>query len=140
MLGIILEQKDLPGWLHPIILGATTIPENWNAFDVFRDSFNHYSFGSVCQFFFEYIGGIRPKFEAPGFKEFELKPVVGGSLTWAEATYKTQYGTIISRWEKREESFVYFCEIPHGSKAHLTLPCGRKEVLTGGVYNFKISI
>lgn len=136
----ILEQKDLPGWLHPVILGATTIPENWNSFDVFRDSFNHYSFGSVCQFFFEYIGGIRPKFEAPGFKEFELKPVVGGTLTWAEATYKTQYGTIISRWEKRDSSLIYFCEIPHGTKAHLTLPCGRKEVLTGGIYNFKTSL
>ena len=47
--------------------------------DVFRDSFNHYSLGAVCQFLFEYVAGIRPV--KPGFKEFELSPVTGGSLT-----------------------------------------------------------
>lgn len=77
----LLEQTEAPGWLHPITIGATTIPENWNGFDVFRDSLNHYSIGAVCQFLFEYVAGIRPTFDAPGFKEFELKPVPGGSLT-----------------------------------------------------------
>lgn len=132
----ILEQTDFPGWLHPVTMGATTMIENWNGMDVFRDSFNHYSFGAVCQFFFEYIAGIRPTFDAPGFREFELRPVVGGSLTWAEAAFKTQYGVIRSRWERDGGKICYCCEVPNGTKARLILPDGRSEILTGGTYKF----
>lgn len=133
----ILEQTDKPGWLHPITLGATTMLENWDGMDVFRDSFNHYSFGAVCQFLFEYVAGIRPTFDAPGFREFELKPVIGGSLTWAEAEYKTQYGLIRSHWEKSETHFAYTCTVPAGTTAYLTLPDGKIEELTAGEYHFE---
>ena len=133
----ILEQADKPGWLHPITLGATTMLENWDGMDVFRDSFNHYSFGAVCQFLFEYIAGIRSTFAAPGFREFELHPVLGGSLTWAEASYRTQYGLIYSRWEKDGDRFVYTCTVPEGTRAHLTLPDGRTEMLRAGSYRFE---
>ena len=133
----ILEQTDKPGWLHPISLGATTILENWDGMDVFRDSFNHYSFGAVCQFLFEYVAGIRPSFDAPGFQEFGLKPIIGGSLTWAEASYQTQYGLIRSRWEKNGDRFIYSCTVPEGTTAHLTLPDGKTEVLHAGNYRFE---
>ena len=133
----ILEQTTAPGWLHPITLGATTMLENWNGMDVFRDSFNHYSFGAVCQFLFEYVAGIRPTFDAPGFKEFELRPVIGGSLSWAEGRYKTQYGTIESRWEREGTSFIYSCTVPEGTTAHLTLPDGSAKTLWAGTYRFE---
>ena len=130
----ILEQTDKPGWLHPITLGATTMLENWDGMDVFRDSFNHYSFGAVCEFLFAYVAGIRPSFDAPGFQKFELKPVLGGSLTWAEGKYKTRYGTIRSRWERSGDSYTYTCTVPDGTTAHLTLPDGRTGTLCAGNY------
>ena len=133
----ILEQTGAPGWLHPITLGATTMLENWNGMDVFRDSFNHYSFGAVCQFLFEYVAGIRPMFQTPGFKEFELRPVIGGSLTWAEGSYKTQYGTIESRWERDGKHFVYTCSVPAGTIAHLFLPISCAKTLSAGNYRFE---
>ena len=133
----ILEQTDAPGWLHPITLGATTMLENWDGMDVFRDSFNHYSFGAVCQFLFEYVAGTRPTFDAPGFKVFELRPVLGGSLTWAEGSYKTRYGTIRSRWERDGKNFVYTCTVPEGTTARLTLPDGTIKMLTAGNYRFE---
>ena len=133
----ILEQTTAPGWLHPITLGATTMLENWDGMDVFRDSFNHYSFGAVCQFLFEYVAGIRPTFDAPGFREFELKPIVGGSLTWAEGSYKTRYGVIRSRWERDGAKILYFCEIPQNTTARLTLPDGKMVTLPGGEYSFQ---
>ena len=132
----ILEQTSAPGWLHPITLGATTMLENWDGMDVFRDSFNHYSFGSVCQFLFEYVAGIRPMFHAPGFREFELKPLIGGSLTWAEGCYKTRFGMIRSRWERQGETLIYSCTVPEGTKANLVLPSGKTEVLDSGSYHF----
>jgi len=104
---------------------------------VFRDSFNHYSFGAVCQFLFEYVAGIRPTFDAPGFQEFELRPVIGGSLTWAEGSYKTRYGTIRSRWERDGKSFVYTCTVPEGTTARLTLPDGSAKTLSAGNYRFE---
>ena len=103
--------------------------ENWNGMDVFRDSFNHYSLGAVCQFLFEYIAGIRPV--QPGFREFELRPVIGGSLTWAEGNYKTHFGTILSRWQRNGDNVSYTCVVPSGTEARLTLPDDRECTLTG---------
>ena len=134
----LLEQTESPGWLHPILLGATTMLENWNGMDVFRDSFNHYSFGAVCQFLFEYVAGIRPRFDAPGFREFDLKPVIGGSLTWAKASHRIKDGPIESEWRKKDESILYCCAVPEGTKAHLTLPDGQKHILHPGRYSFQI--
>ena len=136
----ILEQTGAPGWLHPIALGATTMLENWNGMDLFQDSFNHYSFGAVCQFLFEYVAGIRPVFDAPGFREFVLAPVLGGSLTWARCQYKTRYGIIRSAWVRDKGRCTYSCEVPAGTTAHLNLPDGRKEVLTGGKYDFSFTL
>ncbi|MBQ6756925.1 MAG: family 78 glycoside hydrolase catalytic domain [Oscillospiraceae bacterium] len=127
----ILEQTEAPGWLHPIALGATTMLENWNGMDVFRDSFNHYSFGAVCQFLFEYVAGIRP---TVGFKEFELRPIIGGSLSWAEGSYRG----IKSRWEKTDSGVIYTCTVPQGTTARLSLPNGEKRILTGGEYTFEL--
>ena len=83
------------------------------------------------------MAGIRPSFDAPGFQEFGLKPIIGGSLTWAEASYQTQYGLIRSRWEKNGDRFIYSCTVPEGTTAHLTLPDGKTEVLHAGNYRFE---
>lgn len=135
----ILEQTTAPGWLHPIALGATTMLENWDGLDVFRDSFNHYSFGAVCQFLFEYAAGIRPTFDAPGFKKIILKPIPGGSFTWAEGTYKTKFGAICSGWVIKNGCFDYHCTIPEQTTAELTLPDGSTYQLKPGDYNYKIN-
>lgn len=136
----ILEQTDLPGWLHPVTAGATTMLECWDGMDKFRDSFNHYSFGAVCQFLFEYVAGIRPRFDQPGFRKFDLRPVMGGTLTWAKAEYKTRFGTIRSAWEREGDIFHYTCTVPEGTTACLTLPDGKKEILNSGEYEFSAKI
>ena len=134
----ILEQSTVPGWLHPVIMGATTMLENWDGLDVFRDSFNHYSFGAVCQFLFEYVAGIRPTFVAPGFEIIILKPTPGGSLSWAEGTYKTKFGVIRSGWKIEHGCFSYYCSIPDRATACLTLPDGTSYNLGAGNHVFKI--
>ena len=95
----ILEQTETPSWLSPILMGATTMPENWDGFDRFRDSFNHYSLGAVCQFLFEYIGGIRPRFDKPGFEEFDLIPVFlkKEAQLWYVATIDTRSPSFITK-------------------------------------------
>lgn len=137
----ILEQTDLPSWLHPVTAGATTMLECWDGMDKFRDSLNHYSFGAVCQFLFEYVAGIRPRFDQPGFLKFDLRPVMGGgTLTWAKAEYKTRFGMIRSAWEREGDIFHYTCTVPEGTTACLTLPDGKKEILNSGEYEFSAKI
>ena len=112
--------------------------ENWDGLDVFRDSFNHYSFGAVCQFLFEYVAGIRPTFEAPGFDKIILKPVVGGNLKFAKAFYKSKRGLICSQWEIKNEKFKYQCRVPENSTACLCLPDNTIHKLKAGKYHFEI--
>ena len=135
----LLEQEGIPGWMHSVLMGGTTITENWDGLDKFEGSFNHYSLGAVCQFLFEYIAGIRPVETVPGFKEFELKPLAGGSLTWAEGYYDCSYGRISSKWTRNENFFTYECKVPEQTTAHLTLPNGDKKILQAGEYSFCIN-
>ncbi len=132
----VLEQKTAPGWLYPITLGATTMPENWNGLNQFKSSFNHYSLGAVCQFLFEYVAGIRPV--KPGFSEFEIRPVIGGSLQWAQGEYKTEYGKITSRWQLEDEHVRFNFNVPEKTVCHLYLPDGTEKMLGGGSYEYVI--
>ena len=132
----ILEQEGMPGWLYPILQGATTISESWDGVDALEDSLNHYSYGAVCEFLFSYVGGIRPVFEKPGYEAFEIKPVIGGTLTYAKTTYESLYGTIISKWERCGDKTEYEFVIPINTTAYVKLPDGRTKTLGSGTYKF----
>lgn len=132
----ILENEELPGWLYPVKKGLTTIPENWGGVDLLEDSLNHYSYGAVCEFLFQYTAGIRLDPAHPGWKHFYLCPVPGGSLTWATAEQNTPFGKIISSWKMENGKISYRCVIPANTTATLILPNGRSEELTSGEYAF----
>ena len=134
----VLEQTEAPGWLHPVLEGATTILEDWTGFENHINSFNHYSYGAVCDFLFGKVAGIEPMIEHPGYKEFTIQPVIGGSLTNAEAVYKSQYGIISSKWEKAGDKISFEFKVPVNTTAHITLPDGRKESVGSGTYTYEI--
>jgi alpha-L-rhamnosidase len=128
----LLEQETCPSWLYAVSKGATTIWENWNGITPEGDPFaslNHYSYGAVCDFLFSDVAGIRPVWENPGYKHFVLKPLLGGTLTQASATFESPYGTIRSSWEKRDQGVAYHFEIPANTTATIMLP-GQPEDLT----------
>ncbi|TDL69371.1 alpha-L-rhamnosidase [Paenibacillus amylolyticus] len=132
----ILEQTENPGWLHAVLLGSTTILEKWDGMDRHHGSYNHYSYGAVCDFLFSRVAGITPLFESPGYREFELRPVPGGTLTYAEAIYESLYGTIRSRWEQTESGLNYECSVPVNTRARVYLPNGQCISVGSGDYNF----
>ncbi len=117
----LLERENNPGWLKPVKDGATTIPESWNGFETCSSSFNHYSYGAVCDFLFKYTAGIRPVIEYPGYKKILIQPVPGGHLTQAEAEFESIYGTIVSGWEKTDDYIHYKIEIPTNTVATIRL-------------------
>lgn len=130
----ILENEELPGWLYPVKKGLTTIPEDWGGVDLLENSLNHYSFGAVCEFLFQYTAGIR--LAEPGWKHFILQPVPGGSLTHAKASQVTPYGEILSAWALEGNRFCYECTIPTNTTATLILPNGETHFLGSGSYTF----
>lgn len=135
----VLEQTEAPSWLHPVMEGATTILEDWTGFENHINSFNHYSYGAVCDFLFGAVCGIEPMIENPGYKEFAIRPVIGGHLTYAEAKYESQYGTIRSKWEKKGDNVVFDFEVPVNTTAHIELPDGIKQIVGSGVYTYERS-
>ena len=142
----LLEQEDNPSWLYSVKNGATTIWERWNSYiaetgtfgDVSMNSFNHYSYGAIGQWFFTDILGIRPvEF---GYKSFMLAPKFGGGLTYAKGSFTSPYGKISSAWKLHDGKFTYDCTVPTNTTATLKLPNGDIHTLAGGSYHFEINV
>lgn len=133
----ILEQTSAPSWLYPIINGATAMLESWDGVQKNFGSFNHYAFGAVCDFLFQYIAGIRPCDEVPGYKKIRLEPVPGGTLTEAAAEYESIYGTIYSSWKIEGEKIKFQFEIPANIEAEIVLPNGETYQRGSGKYIFE---
>jgi len=117
----IVNSKDYPGWGHMIDRGATTIWETW------KESDNTYSnchpmFGTVTEWFYRWLAGIRPLSENPGFKEFTLAPYLPAGLESVNCTYHSTFGPIVSNWEKKSQGTIeYEMQVPLGSIAQVQL-------------------
>lgn len=130
-----LFNEGFPGWLYCVNLGATTIWERWNS--VMPDgsickegmnSLNHYSYGTVVQFMYEYIGGIRPA--EPGFKEAIIAPNPSMKFRFFNTSMTTAAGRYVSDWKiAKDGTFTLKLEVPFNAKAQVSLPRFSKEGL-----------
>jgi len=122
-------QRTYPSWGYMVDNGATTMWELWNS-DKEKpegmNSRNHFAYGSLGEWFYEYLAGIRRDPASPGFKHFLLAPMPAGNLQWAEASYYSPYGKIHSRWDKTPETFTLKCTVPANSRAQVRLPLAGK--------------
>ena len=117
----IVNSTSYPGWGHMIDRGATTLWETW------RESDNTYSnchpmFGSVSEWFYRWLGGIRPDPGNPGFEKFILSPSTPDGLSYVNSSYHSPFGEIISNWEKKgPDNCRYEMKVPLGSTANVIL-------------------
>ncbi len=129
----LLETETAPGWLYPVVQGATSIWERWDAkvdgkFHAnWMNSLNHYAYGSVAAWFYDTICGIRDLTEEnpdwAAFRRFRLAPQPGGTLTFARATHEIPSGgVIVSAWEKKADRIVWTFEVPDGTEAEIIFP------------------
>lgn len=123
-----LENTEKPGWLAEVLDGATTVWENWEG-DL---SQNHYSPGAVCQWLFDTAAGIR----VDGENHFTVTPVPGGTLTWAQASYRSIYGKVSSRWEKTAQGVTFSFHVPANTTAEVVLPNGKRHSVIAGIHTF----
>jgi alpha-L-rhamnosidase len=121
----LLRQDTSPSWLYAIDKGATTIWESWDAIDAdgtIHGSLNHVAFGSIGSWLHEVVAGIVPDTDDPGYRHFYLRPIPGGNLTFARATYKSTHGTIASSWSIDGDIMKYDFTVPPNTTATVTIP------------------
>lgn len=132
----IMNQRDLPSYGYWVEQGSTTTWENWDGIGS-SGSHNHPMFGSGLSWFYRDLAGLRVL--EPGFKAFEIRPVVPEGLDWVEYSHDTTYGRIEIRWERRNGKFSLDCTVPVGTSATVYLPAeGGTEIyeVTSGRHSF----
>lgn len=123
----IVNSKSFPGWGHMIDRGATTLWETW------KESDNTYSnchpmFGSVSEWFYRWLAGIRPDSDYPGFERFTINPNLPEGLTEVSSSYQSPNGEIVSSWKNYPDGNQEFIiAIPEGSLAMVRLPASEKQ-------------
>lgn len=134
----ILLQTKCPSWLYEVKQGATTIWENYIAYEPdgspVTTSLNHYAFGCVDDWMFRKISGID--MAAPGFKKIVIKPELTETFTWAKRTYMSEYGRIGTEWHLADKNFSMNVEIPCNTTAVVYLPDGSSKEVGSGNYEF----
>lgn len=138
----ILFQEGFPGWMHCIHLGATTIWERWNSVlddgsisGTGMNSLNHYSYGSVMEYVYRYIAGIRET--EPGFTSVCFAPQLNAKLQYVNYAYDSVSGTYVSNWRINEDGTVtVHMEVPFNCTATVVLPGtnGEEVRLEAGVF------
>jgi alpha-L-rhamnosidase len=125
----LLMRKEYPSWLYPVTQGATTIWERWDGIkpdgtfqNPAMNSFNHYSYGSIGEWLYQYIAGLNPDEIYPGYRHIILSPHPGGGLTCAKAEFESMYGKIVSGWTLENGKMVYQAEIPTNTTASFISP------------------
>jgi len=117
----IVNSTSYPGWGYMIDQGATTIWETWKESDNYFSN-SHPMFGVVTEWYYRWLGGIRPDPKHPGFKEFIINPSTPKGLDFVNCTYYSPYGKIVSNWKKESsESYRYEMSIPKESIANVSL-------------------
>jgi alpha-L-rhamnosidase len=125
----LLQQEEFPSWGYSIRHGATTIWERWDGWtehggfqSAAMNSFNHYSLGSVGDWLFARVAGIDQTPGSIAHRELLLRPLPGGTLTWARAEQETARGRVACGWSLAGDLITVTADVPPGSTAVLEVP------------------
>ena len=134
----LLLDEHCGGWMYQVKAGATTTWERWDALredgtvnetKMSNDnmvSFNHYSFGSVGKFYYQYILGIKPM--EPGFTKIKIQPHIDPRIGKFSGSYKDIH-------------VAYDGAILHISTpvdTQIILPDGKVHEVNAGSYDFSV--
>jgi alpha-L-rhamnosidase len=132
----LLLAQECPSWLYPLTMGATTVWERWDS--MLPDgsvnpgemtSFNHYALGAVADWLHRSVAGLAPA--EPGFRKLEIRPRIGGDLTYAWAAHETPYGRAEAGWRRVSDGIAVDAVVPPNTTAIVVLP-GADEALEVG--------
>jgi alpha-L-rhamnosidase len=108
--------------------GATTIWETWKESDnVYSNC--HPMFGSVTEWYYRWLAGIRPDPDFPGFKKFIISPSLPAGLSFVHCSYKSPFGIIKSGWEKSAKGVTFDITVPPSTSAKLIIPVIKNSIV-----------
>ncbi len=99
-------------------------------------SFNHFAFGSVGEFYYTHILGIRPL--EPGYKKIRIAPVPDPRLGKVSGSYLSRRGRIGVAWTVSGNTVKLHIETP--AEAEVTLPDGTVQIVAPGEYDFQVQL
>lgn len=132
----IATQTTYPGWGYMVEKGATTIWELWNGdtADPAMNSMNHVmQIGDLAVWMYEYLAGIRPDAEKPGFRHIHIRPVPVEGLSYVKATHRSLYGPVSSSWNRAGGRLQLEVTIPPNTTATICVPSTGKVSEAGGL-------
>ncbi|HPP59140.1 MAG TPA: family 78 glycoside hydrolase catalytic domain [Candidatus Hydrogenedens sp.] len=124
----IVEQKEFPGWVHMIENGATTLWEHWDFSDN-TFSHNHPMFGSVSEWFYKYLGGIRPTPDACAFNKVILNPMFLLPIEKVNCSYESARGKYFSVWVKHDGYISWELLLPPNCEGTVIVPKQFEKIL-----------
>ncbi|NLB90061.1 MAG: family 78 glycoside hydrolase catalytic domain [Clostridiales bacterium] len=126
-------REEYPSWLYEVNMGATTVWERWNSVlpngkisDTGMNSLNHYAYGAVMEWVYQYVAGICPTQEGPGFRKVRMAPHFDSRLPEGSFRFDSPVGTYESSWKITDEKNVLWTfTVPFGGQAELILPLAK---------------
>ena len=89
--------------------------------------------GSVGEWVWRNLAGIKPDEDFPGYKHFFIQPRPGRDLAWVKARYDSIRGPIVSEWKMANGRFELHVGVPANTTATVYLPAkGVDAVVEGG--------
>lgn len=141
---LLASNKTYPSWGYMAQQGATTIWELWNGntANPAMNSGNHVMLlGDLLPWCYENAAGIRSDREKTGFKHIILKPDFSiQNLFWVNASYRSLYGKIESRWKKTLTHVEWDITIPCNTTAEVHFPDGSIQQIGSGKYHYAVEI
>ncbi|WP_339714516.1 family 78 glycoside hydrolase catalytic domain [Cyclobacterium amurskyense] len=117
------NKRTFPSWGYWVDeLNANTMFQNWDG----SQSRNHIMFGTIGDYFFKGLAGIRPIDESPGFKRFIIEPSLASEIEWVEAGHDSPYGMIKCHWRRTSGQVELSLTVPSNTVAELRLPANNK--------------
>ena len=122
----IMNQKDKPGFGYLLDDKNSTLWEEWAG----GGSHSHPMFGSVIEWLYSGIAGIKQDTAKAGMKHFIIKPNPVGDLTYCKSSYNSLFGVVRSDWKISTGGHLeILLEIPVNTSATFVLPRGQMKLL-----------
>lgn len=138
----LLHNDSYPSWLFSVRNGATTIWERWDGWTPERgfqsarmNSFNHYSLGSVGEWFLSGILGITQTPDSAGYRDIVLAPRLDPFIEHARGALETPRGRVESAWRREGAEVSWTITVPPGGEVIADLPCRTASEITEGGEN-----
>jgi alpha-L-rhamnosidase len=129
----LLWQSEMPSWLYEVDRGATTFWETWDAISpdgVIRPmSFNHYAPGSVDDWLYRRVAGIRST--SPGYRTAVIEPDFEIGVDRVAAHVGTPYGELAVEWTRTGDAASVVVDVPFGVSARLVAGGGSVALSPG---------